>query len=286
MTSRQPTRIRTLQGTVWTTSDIAPARLRQLLADPVGLMHAYFHRPVKISHTAMIVQAELPLVGRGIAVAYKQYRPRNGWNGWLGRFRASAARRTWRRAMILETRKIATARPLLLLEPSRGRFAASGASYLATEWIPQAENLHLYGWRLADLPPAERFARAARCAEAVGRLVGQMHAAGVSNRDLKGANVLLAENDGTPAAYLIDPDGVRLRRRLTRRRRARELARLAVGLQAHRWASRTLCARFLRCYLAQQPRERAGEFAALWRMIARDAAAFARRMQRRGEAVL
>ena len=69
-------------------------------------------------------------------------------------------------------------------------------------------DLHRYGWRLANCPERQRLRHAARCAESLGRLLGRMHAAGIANRDLKGANVLIVERGDRPATYLIDPDGV------------------------------------------------------------------------------
>ena len=154
---------------------------------------------------------------------------------------------------VLAARHIATPRPLAVCEP-RGDWLFR-SSYLATEWIAGGENLHLYGWRLAGWPLPERLREASFCAARLGRLVGQMHAAGISHRDLKAANLLAVRRGDDLAVYLVNTDGVRIGRRPGARRRAAELARLAIALEAHPWVTRSICCRFLRAYAAQFRRE-------------------------------
>ena len=137
----------------------------------------------------------------------------------------------------LRARGIATPRPIAVCRVRRPGSAAE--SYLATEWVDGAENLHLYGWRLADLSPAERFRRAARSAESLGKLIGRMHAWQISHGDLKAANVLVVDDDAQTKTYLIDAEDVHIGRRLTYRARLRDLERLATSLYAHAWVTRT-----------------------------------------------
>jgi tRNA A-37 threonylcarbamoyl transferase component Bud32 len=234
------------------------------------------------------VEADLQLREGLIHVAYKQYRPRNWWKSLCSLCRRSRARRNWHLARALMARGIATARPVAICETRRSRFFRP--SYLATEWIESGENLHLYGWRLAGRPLRQRLRDAAGCAESLGRLVGQMHAERISHRDLKGANLLVVQpagpqGHGRTATYLIDLDGLRFRRRLSPARRAADMARLAVGLEAHPWVTRSLCCRFLRAYIAQLPPGRVA-FKTLWRAVAARSRRMARRMRRRGEEVL
>ena len=67
--------------------------------------------------------------------------------------------------------------------------------------------------------------------------------------------------------------------------RAADLARLATGMQAHRWVTATVLCRFLRAYRRQLP---AGQPA--WKSLWRDAARRSRRITcrklRRGDRVL
>src|SRR5262249_2129644 len=79
----------------------------------------------------------------------------------------------------------------------------------------------------------------------LGRLVRELHRRQVSHRDLKAAN-LLVNADGV---WLIDLVGVRLLRRLPRRRRVQDLARLHASFCRSPLLTRTDKLRFLRTYL-------------------------------------
>jgi tRNA A-37 threonylcarbamoyl transferase component Bud32 len=274
--------VATPSGTACGSRRVPEAELRRVLQDPDDLLWRYADRPVKISHESLIVEAELPLCDGGVRAAYKRYRPRNWWKALVGLVGPSRAFRDFRRAAALLARHVATAPPLLACRP-RGWRRATG--YLATEWILGAENLHIYGWRLAGRPAPERLRAVARVAESLGHLVGRMHAAGIAHRDLKAANLLVVEGPQGVAAYVVDPGGVRLAARLSPARRAADLVRLAVGLAAHPWVPRTAPCRFLRAYAAEFPR---GQIAwkTVWRAVAARARGLVRRKRRCGEDVL
>ncbi len=264
-------------------ADLSRTELSRLLEDPEELLRRNLHRPVKLSRTKWIVRAELPLDDRPVRVAYQRYRPRNRWKAFWGIFRRSRALRGWRLGHALLLRGIATARPLAVCDVRRPWHRRQ--SYLATEWIDGAENLHQYGWRLAGENPPQRLRRAARCAESLGRLIGRMHAWGITHGDLKAANLLVVERGEDIQTYLIDAEDVRIARRLTLRRRARDLARLATSITAHPWVSQTILRRFLRSYVRQFP---PGSIAwkPLWREVARRSRRLIRRKHRRGQEVL
>ena len=283
--------LRTPAGRAWAVAEVHPQRLRQMLDDPERLLWRHLDRPVKLSHTSVMVVAEVPAVSGGsIRVAYKQFRPRNVWKAFCGLFRPSRARVSWHRAQRLLDCGIATPRPVLWCAPRK--FRLRGLSYLATQWIEGAENLHLFGWRLATLPMTRRLREASAVATVVGRLVGRMHAAGIVNRDLKAANVLVVkgQQDGQWLGYLVDPDGTRARLLVGRRRRVRDLARLSLGLTAHPWVSRAICARMLKAY-AEQFAQQTGAaqeqacWKTLWRQVVRCRRRMIRRRHRRGKEV-
>ena len=274
--------LNTPSGSARGSGRLAEGELRRVLENPDEILWRHVDRPVKISQESLIVEAELRLEEGTIHAAYKRYRPRNWWKAVLGFLGRNRAFRDFRLAAALVGRNVATAAPLLACRPRGWR---RGTSYLATEWIAGAENLHLWGWRMASRPNHQRLRAVARAAESLGRLVGHMHAAGIADRDLKAANLLVAERPEGIVACLVDLGGVRLAGRLRPARRAADLARLAVGLTAHPWVPRTAVYRFLRAYAAELP---AGRIAwkDVWRAVAARSRAMVRRKQRRGEEVL
>ncbi len=258
------------------------ALLRGIAANPGKMIEAAACRPVKISHESLVVEATLTAGGRTMLVAVKQYRPRTFWKAVAAIFRPARAMQNWQKAKFLLSQEIATPRPQLACRP-RG-WANRNTSFLATEWIGNAENLHVFGWRIAARPPAARLRIAARCADALGQLLGRMHAAGAAHRDLKAANLLVVERDGDAIVYLIDLDGLQTGKRVDFQRRARDLARLAAMLVAHPWITRSICRRFLRAYLRQASDDQMN-WKRLWRAIAEITMAYVRRKHERGERV-
>ncbi len=270
-------------ATVWSDPAVPKSLLRGIAARPGNLIRAAACRPVKIDCESLIVEAELALCDRSMPVAVKQYRPRTLWKALAATFRSAKAIENWRKAEFLLARKIATPRPLLACQPRDWRTA--NTSFLVTEWIGSAENLHLFGWRIAAQPREARLRLAAQCAEALGRLLGRLHAFGAAHRDLKAANLLVVEDGRRVTVYLVDLDGLQAGGHVRFQRRARDLARLAAGLAAHPWVAASICRRFLRAYLRESPGE-CLDWKALWRAIAHETAAYVRRKQTRGRPVL
>jgi tRNA A-37 threonylcarbamoyl transferase component Bud32 len=263
-------------------TQLAANDLAQLVNDPERLFRDFWHEPVKLTPASMMVTAEMTLDGQPTAVAYKRIRPRNVLKrvgSLAGRHRALNA---WLLGHALLERGIATARPVAVVVPKG--LAQLGAGYVATEWIADAQNLHLYLWRLARLPSAERLKQTRRTAVALGRLIGRMHAWRVAHRDLKGCNLLLSERGEAVEAYLIDLDGVRIRRRLGYAEQVRNLARLAVSVEAHAWIRASDRRRFVAAYQAElaplgvDPKR-------LWRDVARHARRIVERLRKQGKPI-
>ncbi|HWC88663.1 MAG TPA: lipopolysaccharide kinase InaA family protein, partial [Pirellulales bacterium] len=170
--------------------EISKPQLAALLSDPGRPLREFAHRPVKLSHTSLVVEAELQLAdGRG-HVAYKRSRARSWWRSLLSTLRTSRAARAWQLGRFLAEHDVPTARPLFMLEQR-------GGDYLATQWIEGSTNLHLYLWQLAERPADDRHARFRQAGSSAARLVAAMHAAGCSHRDLKALNLVVGE---TPTA--------------------------------------------------------------------------------------
>lgn len=210
--------------------------------------------------------AEAHLVGVS-QVAIKRFRERVGWAG-IGRYcRWTRAKRAWWAGHALLYRGILTPRPLALCEPA---FRANPYyTYLVTQWIPQSENLHLWGWRIAHWPPFHRHCQAAQCAETLGRLIGRLHAFQITHGDLKMSNILVTSQDGKLECWLLDVEDIRIGPQPARRYR-KDLVRLALGLQAHPWVSPTILCRFLQSYVRQFPPFSRPEWKSLWRAVQRD----------------
>jgi tRNA A-37 threonylcarbamoyl transferase component Bud32 len=282
-TNRDYAALRGPHGVAHGVGDLEPAELRRLLQAPEVLLERSLDRPVKLGHGKLIVEAELPLVDGPVRVAYARYRYRNWWKALLGCFRRGRALRGWITGHALRARGIATPRPIAVCQV--GGPGSPAHSYLATEWIDGAKNLHLYGWRLATLSPSERLDRAARCAESLGKLIGRMHAWQISHGDLKASNILVIDREAQSKTHLIDAEDVRIARRLTRRARVRDLARLATSIQAHPWVTRAALCRFFRAYVREHP---PGSVAwkPLWRRVARRSRRMVGRKRRRGRQIL
>jgi tRNA A-37 threonylcarbamoyl transferase component Bud32 len=168
--------------------------------------------------------------------------------------RGSRARRAFRHGHLLELHGIATPRVLAFAEPSRS--LSSPRSLLIVEEVPEAEHATAFLARISDPVRQRAFL------EACGAWVGALHRAGLSHRDLKGRNVLRTTSDHVT---VVDLDGLRRPRRLTRSRRLRDLRRmLRSGREVAALGTREAL-RFLRGYRrASHHRERASY---LWKKL-------------------
>jgi tRNA A-37 threonylcarbamoyl transferase component Bud32 len=242
--------------------DVPRGLLASLMADPEGPIRQFRHVPAKISHSSVVVEARLDLDSGTVPVAYKRCRTKSWWKAWLFPCRRNRALRNWLLGCALLSRGIPVARPLLVVVPRRGL-----DGYLAVQWLNGAANLHLKGWQWAVLPEQQRRKKVRAAAVSLGRLVGKMHAWGISHRDLKGCNLVFTETGDQIDAYLIDLDGVRVGRHLALATRAHNLARLAASLEAHEWVTHTDRMRFWRAYVRElRPEPIDGK--ALWRATA------------------
>ncbi len=204
---------------------------------------------IKTGRSSLVVRAEMPIGPRMISVAYKRFRRRNWWKRMTSLLRRRRAVRAWRLGHAMRHRGIATPRPLVAIVPRA--LSREIDSFLVTEWIDGCTAYEVPR-KIADLPESHRPAAAKAVAEIVGRLLGRMHAAGFSHRDLKPGNVMIAgefHNPESLQASLVDLDGVTRFRFVSRRRRATNLARLAYGFAETPGVTPALMRRCLAAYL-------------------------------------
>jgi tRNA A-37 threonylcarbamoyl transferase component Bud32 len=223
--------------------DLDPGVMASLLTDP----DAPFRQPgvifLKNSRSSTVVEFDLPAGGIVRRVIYKRFCVTAWSDPWLSLLRRSPALRSWINGHGLRERCLTTARPLAVFHRRRGLLAYEG--YLLTEKIAGGEDLHRFLAGLAEKEESERRRTLRRCLEQVARLVCELHRRQVSHRDLKAANVLV----NSEAVWLIDLVGMAPYRKLSRRRRVQNLARLHASFHRCPHLSRTDKLRFLRIYL-------------------------------------
>lgn len=249
-------------------AEMTTAQMRNLIRAPERSLRANLHRAVKLARGSALVEAVLVVGDRPRHVAYKRYRPKSPLKALFDLARGSRARRAWVAGHALLARSIATARPLAMCDSRR---PWPGTSYLVTEWIEGAPNLHHYAWHLSSLPAQTRARRTRQLAGNLGALVGRLHRWRYAHRDLKGCNLVAVETAESVQAYVVDLDGLRQRRRLSSRAMYKNLARLASSLSCYGWLTRADRARFLRTYRRELGRAGAGAvpgWKELWREVA------------------
>jgi tRNA A-37 threonylcarbamoyl transferase component Bud32 len=137
------------------------------------------------------------------------------WN----RFRGTRARRAFYRGHLLELLGIPTPRVLAYAEVAR--FPEQALSYLITDLVPGVPITTVWG----SMSALER----RNALEELGTILGRLHRARCSHRDLKGRNVLWSKDSGFS---LLDLDSLDvLSRAVSSGRQLSDLRRLAKGVK-------------------------------------------------------
>ena len=155
-----------------------------------------------------------------ISACVKEYRA-NGVDRLKDRLRVSRAERAWRAAHVLAERGIATPEPMAVVE--RG-----GTRHLLTRYVTAARPLDrlLLERFAAPLSALERLAKLSLL-HALGGWVRRIHDQGIYHGDWSAKNVLAVESEGVWSFLLLDLESVAPGRRLTTRRRAKNLGQLS-----------------------------------------------------------
>ncbi|MDY3558282.1 hypothetical protein R5W23_004977 [Gemmata sp. JC673] len=226
--------------------DLPDEFLRTLLADPDAAFTRPGARLLKECAGSTVAELELPTPDGTRAVILKRVNTRDTFGALKNLFRASGVRRSWLLGHGLCERHLPTPRPLAVFHRYRAGFLPA-EGYLLTAKVPDA----------VGLPEAVKACREAPVLRAwmdkLARVVRAMHDRGVSHRDLKAPNIMLAgaaRDPATATPVLIDLVGVRAGTgAVPFARCAKELARLNASFLAVRHVTRTECLRFLRAYL-------------------------------------
>jgi hypothetical protein len=223
--------------------DLDPGAMASFLADPDAPFQQPWVTLLKDSRSSTVAEFDLVVRGTVRRVIYKRFRVTAWSDPWLALLRRSPALRSWVCGHGLRERCLPTARPLAVFHRRRGFLAYEG--YLLFEKILDAVDLHRYLADLAKREEPERRRTLRQRIDQVARLICDLHRRQVSHRDLKAANVLLSEE----AVWLIDLVGMTSYRKLSRRRRVQNLARLHASFYRSPFLTRTDKLRFLRVYL-------------------------------------
>jgi tRNA A-37 threonylcarbamoyl transferase component Bud32 len=160
--------------------------------------------------------------------------------------RPSSSRRSARLASELRRAGIATPEPVAWATVRRAGLRQR--DYLVTVHVRDAVIL-THVLRRAGLPGDQR----RDVVRMLGELLAAFHANRYSNRDMKDANLLVAEGGGTPQLWVVDMDGVRRVRRLTRRQVLRDFWSVVRSLRKNGW-DEVECKRWLvEAYNARVP---------------------------------
>ncbi|HXG49402.1 MAG TPA: lipopolysaccharide kinase InaA family protein, partial [Methylomirabilota bacterium] len=203
------------------------AELERILRDPDAALaraERVFKGP---GHTATVAQ-----IGRWVL---KRANLRSLGSVLKDLFRPSRALLAFRKAHHLELLGIASPLPVAAAERRWLRFLRH--AYLVTEAVEGAQNL---GEVLARSPRAPACVR-----RQLATLVARLHDEGFSHRDLKETNLLV---DTKERVFLIDLDGLAWRFRITERRAAADLARLARAASRYAAVTRADRIAFLKRY--------------------------------------
>lgn len=242
-------------------SDFLPAELACLLRDPDALLAEPGAIILKDSRSITVAEIDFRVGGIQRRVILKRFRAVKWLDPFLALVRPTHALRSWKAGHALRDRLLPTARPLAVFQ--RYKLGLPREAYLLTEKIEGASDLWRFVESLRELPPAIQQARLRARLEQVARLLADMHDRNITHRDLKAGN-LLATDDGV---CLIDLVGVRCGGRLSRSRRAQNLARLHASFRGDPLVTRTEKLRFLRSYLRWGLRGKTG-WKAWWLAIA------------------
>jgi tRNA A-37 threonylcarbamoyl transferase component Bud32 len=257
--------------------DLDPDEFRAILNDPDGPFGQASTTILKDSRTTTVAELTLRVNGNPTSVIYKRFNRKKWLDPLLSLFRPSRAWRSWQAGQDLAARGIPTPRNLAYLARMRAWRTSfftgflPHETYLITVKEEGVVDLSTYVRdHLPKLPLEVRRARIRRLTVSLAQLLRSLHQRSLSHRDLKASNILIKVDAASEAdeLSLIDLVGVRRLHPLPWRRKAQNLARLSLSLDAVPGRTRTDALRFLRVYLpwGLSP---LNDWKSLWRSIGR-----------------
>lgn len=219
---------------IWLDRHFARPEFLDLLADCDGLLARPDCLIVKDQKKITVGRLSLTVAGRCHHLYIKRYNVfslRHRLGSWMV---PSGAVKAMRGAAVLQKNAVRTARPVAAVE--NRATGALAKSFFVTEEIAGGKTADAFWLQdVAASPPRERCRRRKNFLAALGTLFRTLHGAAVYHNDLKDANILtVSEPDGwSQKFYLLDLEGVRQLKRLSARRRIKNLVQINRTLGRH-----------------------------------------------------
>jgi tRNA A-37 threonylcarbamoyl transferase component Bud32 len=234
--------------TMWVDREITDRAFLSALANPDDLFASPQCQIVKDQRKIKVARLRLNIDNRERALYIKRYNSFSRRFKLLSPFLESGALRSLRGAEILRKAHIASARPVAAIE--KRKYGILLNSFFISDEIIGGKTADAY-WRenLQNLAVAENIRRRRKFIQRLGELFRSLHSERIYHSDLKDANILAVNQDSDAGCglFLLDLEGVRRCRRLTKRRRLKNLVQLYRTLGTHLSKPQQLS--FLRNYL-------------------------------------
>ena len=242
------------QSASWVAPDLRRKSDLKFLADPDRLFTRPECRIIKDQKKIKVGRVALEIDGEMMNVYLKRYNAFS-WRYRLGSlFMTSEAYRSWQGAALLSQAGFNVGRPLAAVE-HRSLGMLQKSFYLSAEVTDGLTVDAFWDSRCKELAGRElsRFQRS--LIQELARLFGSLHRKRIYHKDLKDANILVQEQAGVRRYYFTDLEHVSELKRLSWRRRVKNLVQLNRTLGKRFSRGRRLY--FLREYLGESYLDRA-----------------------------
>lgn len=238
-------------SSIWVAQEFAGPADVALLADADRLFEGPGCKIIKDQRKIKVARIRINLGGEARTLYLKRYNAFS-WRVLFGSlFRDSGAVRALRGAAILLEARIATAKPVAVVESRCWGMVTK--SFFFTEEIEGGKTADAY-WRedLSKLEGQNGFRRRRSFLRSLAALFRSLHGRQVYHGDLKDANILAVEGRQNRADcfFLLDLEGIRPCHRLSQRRRLKNLVQLNRTLGRYLRRTDKIC--FLKEYLGRE----------------------------------